>query len=105
MIAADLLRKSETWLLDEGLAFTAEPGMTLASRLCWPTDFAMTCGVVIPVDVELIEEALLDGAAWLRHANPSQLADDPRFATALYRSAIEAGIMDNVVFRETAMAS
>ena len=65
----------------------------------------MTCGVVIPIDLELIETALLDGAAWLRHADPSQLADDPRFATALYRSAIDAGIKDNVVFRETALAS
>lgn len=57
--------------------------MTLASRLCWPIDSAMTCGVVIPIDLELIETALLDGAAWLRHADPSELADDPRFATAL----------------------
>jgi hypothetical protein len=65
----------------------------------------MDCGVVIPVDREWIEEALLDGASWLRRADPSQLADDPRFATALYRSAIDAGIMDNVVFRETAMVS
>ena len=105
VIVADVLRDSETWLVDEGLASSAEPGMTLASRVCWPTDFAMTCGVVIPVDVELIEEALVDGAAWLRHAHPSQLADDPRFATAIYRSAIDVGIMDNVVFQEAAMAS
>ena len=29
----------------------------------------------------------------------------PRFATAPYRSAIDAGVIDNVMFRETAMAS
>ncbi len=40
VIVADLLRNSETWLVDEGLAFTAEPGMTarqpplLANRFC-----------------------------------------------------------------------
>ena len=70
VIVADLLRDSETWLLDEGLAFSAEPGMTVASRLCWPAEFAMTCGVIVPVDVELIEDALLDSTAWLWHANP-----------------------------------
>ena len=49
-IVTDLLRDSETWLVDEGLALRAELGMTLASRLCWPADFAMTCGVIVPID-------------------------------------------------------
>jgi hypothetical protein len=81
-IVTDLLRDSETWLVDEGLALSAELGMTLASRLCWPADFAMTCGVIVPIDAELMEEALFDSAVWLRHTDPNQLADDPRFATA-----------------------
>jgi hypothetical protein len=44
----------------------------------------MTCGVIVPVNVELIEDALYDSTAWLPHANPQRLADDPRFATAIY---------------------
>jgi hypothetical protein len=52
-IVTDLLRDNETWLVDEGLALSAELGMTLASGLCWPADFAMTCGVIVPVDAEL----------------------------------------------------
>jgi hypothetical protein len=63
----------------------------------------MTCGVVVPVDVELMEEVFDDVFAWLRHDDPDRLASDPRFATAIYRSAITAGIMDGVEFREPAL--
>ena len=65
----------------------------------------MTCGVIVPVNVELIEDALYDSAAWLPHANPQRLADDPRFATAIYSTATETGIMDNVVLQEPVMAN
>ena len=104
VIVADLLRDHETWLLDQGLAHSANPGMTVASRLCWPAEFAMTCGVIVPVDVELIEDAFSDSTAWLSHADPQRLADDPRFAAAIYRNAIQTGIMENVVYREPAVA-
>lgn len=103
VMVADLLRDRETWLLDQGLAHSAHPGMTVASRLCWPAEFAMTCGVIVPVNVELIEDAFDDSAAWLSHADPQSLADDPRFAAAIYRNAIGTGIMENVVYREPAV--
>jgi hypothetical protein len=90
VIVADLLRAAETWLIDEGLPLSAEPGMTIASRICWPAGFAMTCGVIVPVDAELVADALCNGGTWLRDVNPEQVADDPRFATAIYRSAIDA---------------
>ena len=97
VIVTDLLRDSETWLVDEGLTNTARPGLTFASRLCWPADFAITCGVVVPVDAELMEDILFDSAAWLRHAELDKVADDPRFAKAIYRAALGAGIMEHVV--------
>jgi hypothetical protein len=84
LIITDVLRDSETWLVDEALTISAQPGMAFAGRLCWPAEFAMTCGVVVPVDAELLEEVMLYSLAWLRHAHPEQLADDPRFAAALY---------------------
>jgi hypothetical protein len=89
VIVADLLRDSETWLVDEGLANTARPGLTFASRLCWPADFAITCGVVVPEDAELMEDILFDSAAWLRHAELDKVADDPRLAKAIYRAALD----------------
>jgi len=36
----------------------------------------------------------------MRHANLNQLADDPRFAMVVYRTALNRGIMDSVVFQE-----
>jgi hypothetical protein len=38
--------------------------------------------------------------AWLQHTDLNRLADDPRFVAAIYRGALEAGIMEYVEFRE-----
>ncbi len=65
----------------------------------------MTCGIVVPVDAVLLDEVLLGSATWLRHADPRQAADDPRFATAIYRGAIEAGLMDGIEFKEPGIAA
>jgi hypothetical protein len=105
LIVTDVLRDSKTWLVDEALTISAQPGLAFAGRLCWPAEFAMTCGVVVPVDAEILEDVMLDSPAWLRNADPHQLADDPRFAAAIYRSAIDAGIMDCVEFKEPANAA
>jgi hypothetical protein len=104
LVVKDVLRNKETWLVDESLTDCAEPGLTFAGRLFWPAAFAMTCGVVVPVDAALVEDTLLDNMAWLHHTELKRLADDPRFAAAVYRSALEAGIMEHVEFREPAPA-
>ena len=96
----DMLRDRETWLVDEALTVSAPSGLTFASRLYWPAEFAMTCGVVVPTDAELMDDVLIEGTAWTRYADPEQFADDPRFATAVYRTALNSGIMDHVVFQE-----
>ena len=105
VIVADLLRDSETWLVDEALSVSAEPGTAFASRLCWPADFAITCGVVVPVNADLMEQILLASVAWLRHVDLDKVADDPRFATAIYRAALDVGIMDGMAFEEPAIAA
>lgn len=100
VMVKDILRDSETWLVDEALTASASPGLTFASRLYWPAEFAMTCGVVVPVDAELMEDALIESMPITRRPDPEQLADDPRFALAVYRAAIENGIMDRVTYQE-----
>lgn len=99
LVVKDILRGKETWLVDEALTQNAQLGLTFASRLFWPAAFAMTCGVVVPVDAELLESTLLDSAGLSHHPGPTQLANDPRFAAAIYRKAINAGTMDGVIFR------
>ena len=97
MVVTDVVREAQDWLVDERLEASAPEGMAFAGRLCRPADFAMTCGVVVPVDRDLIEEVTLDTFAW-RRGDPEHVAEDPRFATAIYRAAIESGLMDRVAY-------
>jgi hypothetical protein len=57
----------------------------------------MTCGVIVPVDPDLIEELTLGTLAW-RRGDPAQVAQDTRFATAIYRAAIHSGLMNRVAY-------
>ena len=105
LVLTDVLRGGETWLVDEALASCARPGLAFASRLCWPAEFAITCGVVVPVDRELLTEVVFDCEEWLRTSDDGKIAGDPRFATSLYRAAIPEGVMRGVEFRDSAAAA
>jgi len=95
LIITDVLREAEIWLVDEQLEASAPEGLSFAGRICQPDDFAMSCGIVVPVYRELIEEVALDMLAW-RRGDPERVAQDPRFAIAIYRAAIDSGILNNV---------
>lgn len=99
LVVQDLLRQSEAWLVDEGLERSAAAGMALAMRLCEPETFAMTAGVIVPVDRQMMEEVLDEVLPRVR-GEPQQLAEDPRFATAIYRIALAEGVMEQVAFQE-----
>src|ERR1044072_270687 len=60
LIITDVLREAEVWLVDEQLETSAPEGLSFAGRICQPDDFAMSCGVVVPVYRELLEEVTLD---------------------------------------------
>ena len=102
LIVTDALREKDIWLLDEALTRHAPPDMGFAGRLFWPAEFAMTCGAVVPIDPEVLEDALLESSSWLRHTDRHQMADDPRFAAAIYRSALDAG---GVTYQEVSAAA
>jgi hypothetical protein len=72
--------------------------MAFAARLCEPEEFAMSCSVTVPVTPDLMEEVTLDALAW-RHGHPERVAQDPRFAMAIYRTAIDNGAMGRVAYR------
>ena len=56
--------------------------MAPALRLCTPDAFAMTSGIIVPVDREGMEE-VLDGVLLRVRGEPDHVANDRRFATAL----------------------
>ena len=97
LLVNDVLRQSETWLVDESLELSGASGMCFAGRLCDADLFAITSGVVVPVDRHMLEDVLSDILA-RRHADPERIGDDPRFAAAIYRAALDTGALDDVVF-------
>ncbi len=97
LIVTDALRQADAWLIDEGLEACVADGFCFASRLYDIDSFAVTCGVVVPVDRDIIEDALADPLI-CRHPDLEPLGDDPRFAAAIYRAAIDDGVMERVVY-------
>jgi hypothetical protein len=90
--------------MDEALGQSAKPGLVLAGRLCWPAEFAMTCGVVVPVDEEVLLGVMFDSAGWSRSDDPERMLEDPRLASTLHRNALSAGAMERVRFADPAAA-
>lgn len=100
LMVQDLLRQDEAWLVDEALEQSAPEGMAMAIRLCTPDAFAMSSGIIVPVDREVMEEVLDQVLPRVRGA-PNQVANDRRFATAIYRMAVANGLMERISFEET----
>ena len=53
LIVKDLFRGFEFWLVDEGLESSLPDEAVLATRLYTLEGFAMTAGVLVPLDIEL----------------------------------------------------
>src|SRR6516165_5459422 len=66
LIVKDLFRGFEFWLVDEGLESSLPDEAVLATRLYTLKGFAMTAGVLVPLDIELIEYAIADTPQLLR---------------------------------------
>ena len=97
LVVSDELRENEVWLIDEALEKSGHDGMVFASRFCFIDGFAMTSGVIVPVTEDIIDNVLTDALAW-RHPDLPMLAQDPKFAAAIYRAALDSGIMDRVAY-------
>ena len=104
LIVEDLFRGVEVWLVDEGLESSLPDGAALATRLCTPEGFAMTAGVLVPLDIKLIEDAIADTPQLLRNRREN-LIDDRRFAEAIYRVALASGLMEQVAYQDTISAA
>ena len=99
LIVEDLFRGGEFWLVDEALERSLPDGVALATRLYTPDGFAMTAGVPVPFDIELIEDAIADTPQLLRNRR-EELIDDRRFAEAIYRVALASGLMEQVAYQD-----
>jgi hypothetical protein len=97
LVVQDLLRQGEAWLVDAAMERSAPEGLAAAMRLCTPETFATTSGVIVPVAREALE-AVFDEVLPRVRGSPDQVANDRRFATAIYRTAVARGLMERIGF-------
>ena len=99
LVMGDLLRRTEFWLVDEGLEQTLADGDTLVTRVFSPDAFSVTCGVMMPVDLGIMTDVFYEVVPRLNHHTIEQICQDRRFAEAIYRTAMAQG-MDTIVFQD-----
>ncbi len=99
LIVSDLMREEEFWLVDEGMELTAPIGLKMATRVYTPEDFHMAAGVFVPLQGVLLMSAL-ERRPLLARMDLDEAAEDRRFAEAIYREAIRAGVMERVRFQD-----
>jgi hypothetical protein len=99
LIVTDLFRKTELWLVDEGLEISLPAGTAFATRYFTPDRFSMTAGVGMPVDFTVLTNAI-ESAPQLLRKSPAQVPDDRRFAEAVYRATIADGTMEGITYRD-----
>jgi hypothetical protein len=97
MIVKDVLRRSDLWLVDAGLENSLPDGSVIATRLFTPERFAMTAGVVVPFDLELMEDVLCE-VPQLTRKTLVAVSDDRRFAETTYRLAIADGLTEQISY-------
>jgi len=99
LILTDFIRKTEVWLMDEGLEASLPEGAALATRYFTTEPFVMTAGVALPMSLRSAL-AVFAAAPQLGRKAPIEAIQDRRFAEAVYRAAIEDGTLENLRFRD-----
>jgi hypothetical protein len=95
LVALDLLRDAELWLMDLNMEASAPDGFVIAAHLITIEGFSMTTGMPVPVNRDDLDDAL-DGLPKARAATHKLLADDPLFAGLVWRAARARGATENI---------
>jgi len=99
LTATDLFRKTDLWLVDEGLEISLPEGTAFATRYFTPDRFSMTAGIGMPVDLSVLTDAIVSAPQLLRKS-PAEVPDDRRFAEAIYRATIADGTMEGITYQD-----
>jgi hypothetical protein len=98
LIATDILRNSKVWLVDVGLESSMDDGALIATRLLTPGEFSMTAGVNIPFGIEMLEPICMQLPQRIGTSKLGRLAEDRRFAEAVYKAGLANGVMDRMTY-------
>ena len=96
LVATDLLRGTELWLMDMNLEASMSETFVFAGHLITLDGFWMTTGAIAPVERADVEDAL-DHLPPARGGTPEAVADDPLFAGLVCRAALARGAMDQIM--------
>lgn len=100
LIATDILRNSKVWLIDVGLEHSMDSGQLFATRLLTVETFSMTAGVNVPFEIDMLEPICMMLPRRVADSKLSQVADDRRFAEAVYKVGLADGVMDRLAYVE-----
>jgi hypothetical protein len=100
LVATDLFRRTEVWLVDVGLESSLSAGEMFATRLFTPARFSMTLGTYVPFEFDMLTDILDELPRRLCDRPLEALTDNRHFAEAIYRIALAEGIMDRVRFQD-----
>lgn len=62
----------------------------------------MTAGVMVPLEIEILKEVCMLLPQRVANSNLSRVADDRRFAEAVYKVALADGVTDRVGYLDPA---
>lgn len=100
LIATDILRNSKIWLIDVGLEHSMKPGELFATRLLGMETFWMTAGVNVPFEIEMLKPICMMLPRRVADSKLSEVAEDRRFAEAVYKVGLADGVMDRLAYIE-----
>lgn len=100
LIATDLCRKTELWLVDIGLESSVPDGSLMATRLYTPEQFSMTAGVGVPLDVAMLADLIAELPGPLCGKELPTIIDDRRFAETIYRVALASGVTERMKYED-----
>jgi hypothetical protein len=100
LIATDLSRETDLWLVDIGLESSVPDGSVMATRLYTPEQFSMTAGVNVPLDLEMLESLIAELPRPLCGKELPSIVDDRRFAETIYRIALASGVMERMKYQD-----
>jgi hypothetical protein len=104
VIATDLVRNTEIWLIDLGLESSVPDGAAMATRLFTPDKFSMTAGICVPFSLGTLRDINARLPRSLGYMPVTRLIDEPRFAEVIYSIALADGISDGIEYRDVSAA-
>ncbi|MPZ33551.1 MAG: hypothetical protein GEV13_21585 [Rhodospirillales bacterium] len=100
LVATDLCRHTERWLIDVGLESSIPDGSIMATRLYTPERFSMTAGVNVPLDAMTMMTLIAELPQHMQDKPLEAIVDDRRFAETVYRIVLASGLAERVEYQD-----